>query len=444
MLEQPVTRLAYGVDERPKRVWESLLYGWQHTLVDISPFVLPLAVASAIGMDPSQQAELISFTLLAMGVATLIQTTVGNRLPIIQGPSATIIGVMAPVGAQLGAAAMWGGALVGAAVETLFGATGALGLLRRFFPPLVSGVVIMTIGLSLGQLAVRLSIGSGSPSEVSFAAATVALVLVLQTFGRTIAGGLVARAAVFLSIWIVGLLVGGALGEVDWAFVAQKPWLQVPRLFPHGSPLGWDYRMVAVAAIFAGYLGSMVESVGDYVATCEVAGEKFERRHVDRGIVAEGVGCLVATALGGMPCTSYTQNVGIIAATGVASRHVVRIAACILLLYGLCPKFGALLVALPRPVLGGVFLIVCALIVMSGVGLLRRAANTAVNRLVAGLSLLTALGVPLYVTNGLGGAWLEQSAMFTRVALTNPIVLGVALAITLNAVLNGVREEPSQ
>jgi len=436
-----VTELAYRVDERPQRAWESLLYGWQHTLVDISPFVLPLVVASAIGMDPAQQAELISFTLLAMGVATLIQTTIGNRLPIIQGPSATIIGVMAPVGAKLGAAAMWGGAVVGAALETLLGATGSLGVLRRFFPPLVSGIVIMTIGLSLGQLAVRLSIGSGSGSELGFATATVALVLVLQTYGRRIAGGLVARAAVFLSIWIVGLGVGGALGQVDWALVAQQPWFRVPRLFPHGSPLGWDYRIVAVVAIFAGYLGSMVESVGDYVATCEVAGEKFEKRHVDRGIVAEGIGCLLATALGGMPCTSYTQNVGIIAATGVASRHVVRVAACILLLYGLCPKFGALLVALPRPVLGGVFLIVCALIVMSGVSLIRRATDTPTNRMVVGLALVTALGVPLYVANGLGDAWLAQTSIFARVALTNPIVLGVALAISLNALLNGIDEE---
>lgn len=438
-----MTELAYRIDERPQRAWESLLYGWQHTLVDISPFVLPLAVASAVGMGPAQQAELINFTLLAMGVATLIQTTVGNRLPIIQGPSATIIGVMAPVGAQLGAAAMWGGVLAGAALETLFGATGALGVLRRFFPPLVSGIVIMTIGLSLGQLAVRLSVGSGSGGEIGFAIATVALVLALKTYGRRLAGGLLARAAVFLSIWLVGLVVGGVLGQVDWALVAQKPWFQVPRLFPHGAPLGWDFRIVAVAAIFAGYLGSMVESVGDYVATCEVAQEEFEKHHVDRGIAAEGVGCLVAAALGGMPCTSYTQNVGIIAATGVASRHVVRVAACILLLYGLCPKFGALLVALPRPVLGGVFLIVCGLIVMSGVGLIRRSAGTTANRFIAGLALTTALGVPLYVTHGLGDAWLAESSMFTRVALSNPIVLGVALAITLNALLNGIRQEPS-
>jgi uracil-xanthine permease len=433
-----VTELAYGVDERPRRRWESVLYGWQHTLVDISPFVLPLAVANAIGLDAGQQAELINFTLLAMGVATLIQTTVGNRLPIIQGPSATIIAVMAPVGAQLGAAAMWGGAFAGAALETLFGASRALGQLRRFFPPLVSGVVIMTIGLSLGQLAVRLSIGSGSGREMGFAAGTVGLVLVLQTYGRGLAGGLVARAAVFIAIWLVGIIVGGALGQVDWALVAQKPWLQVPRLFPHGGPSSWDFRLVAVAAIFAGYVGSMVESVGDYVATCAVADQEFEPKHVNRGIVAEGVGCMIATALGGMPCTSYTQNIGIIAATGVASRHVVRVAAVILLLYGLCPKFGALLVAMPRPVLGGVFLIVCGLIVMSGLELLQRAAKNIANRLIAGLALVTALGVPLYVTNELGEAWLAQSHLFARVALTNPIVLGVGLAIALNAFVNGL------
>ncbi len=79
----------YGVEERPRRLWESLLYGWQHTLVDVSPFILPLAVASGLGFDAAQTAQLISFGLIAMGLATLLQTTLGNRLPIVQGPSAT-------------------------------------------------------------------------------------------------------------------------------------------------------------------------------------------------------------------------------------------------------------------------------------------------------------------------------------------------------------------
>ncbi len=435
-----MAELAYRIDEKPQRLWEAVLYGWQHTLVDISPFVLPLAVATAVGMDAAAQAQLISYTLVAMGVATLLQTTLGNRLPIIQGPSATIIGVMAPVGAQLGAAAMWGGVFVDALIETVFGATGVLGFLRRLFPPVVSGIVVVTIGLALGQLAIRLSIGAGTVIEIALAVATVALVLVLQEWGSRTNRGLVARAAVFISIWVIGIGVGGLLGRVDWGLVGAQPWIRLPTLFPFGTPLEWDYRLVAVVAIFTGYVGSMVESVGDYVATCAVAEEPFERKHVDRGIVAEGVGCLSATALGGMPCTSFTQNIGIIAATGVASRHVVRIAAVILLLYGLCPKFGALLVAMPRSVLGGVFVLVCGLIVRSGISLLRSTPRTDADGLVVGLSLVVALGVPAYVASGLGEAWLAEAGMFARVVLTSPIVIGVIMALGLNLALNGVRE----
>ena len=96
---------------------------------------------------------------------------------------------------------------------------------------------------------------------------------------------------------------------------------------------------------------------------------------MNRGIFAEGLGSAIASFLGGLPCTSYTQNIGIIATTRVASRFVVQIAAVILILYGLCPKFGALLVAMPRAVLGGVFVIVCGMIAVSGIKLLSTAKN---------------------------------------------------------------------
>ncbi len=426
----------YAIDERPARWWESLLYGWQHTLVDISPFVLPLAVAAAIGMTASETASFINFCLFSMGVATLIQTTVGNRLPIIQGPSATLTGTVAPVAAQLGAGAMWGGVLVGAIVEMAVGATRALSVLRRLFPPAVAGVVVLTIALALGEVAVRLSVGDGSGRSFALAGSVIALVALLQTRLRGVAGGLIARAAIFVSIWAVGLGLGGLLGEVDWSLVAAKPWLAVPALFPWGGPgFGWEISAAAVLAILAGYFGSMVESLGDYAATCAVAGERYTVRHMNRGIFAEGLGSVVAAAFGGLPCTSYTQNVGIIAATRVASRFVVQIAAMILLLYGLSPKFGALLVALPRPVLGGVFVIVCGMIALSGVRLLSAARDTAANYLVAGTTLILAVGVPVQVRFGLGEAWLEGRPVLLRLLLTNSVVLAVLLAVSLHLCL---------
>ena len=437
---------AYRIDERPATWWESILYGWQHTLVDISPFVLPLAVAGAIGMGAGDQAQFINSCLLAMGIATLIQTTLGNRLPIVQGPSATLTGTLAPIGAQMGGPAMWGGAFVGAILESLVGASRVLGHLRRLFPPAVSGVVIVAIGLALGQFAVRLMIGDGRPRNFVLAAVVVAMIFVLQIAMRRVAGGIVARGAIFLSIWIVGLGVGSLLGEVDWGLVAAKPWLGWPRLFPYGGPgFGWQFTGAAILGIAVGYFGSMVESLGDYAATCAVTGETYRVRHMNRGILAEGVGSLVAVCIGAIPCTSYTQNIGIIAATGVASRFVVRIAAVILVLYGLCPKFGALLVAMPRPVLGGVFVLVCGMIATSGIRLLAAAKPTTANSFVVGTTLVAAIAVPIYCRYALGAQWLEGLPALPRLLATNTVVLAVVLGVGLNLLLNillgGAREE---
>lgn len=226
----------YRIDEKPDRLIESLLFGWQHTLVDISPFVLPLAIAAALGMAAGDQAQFINNCLVAMGLATLLQTTLGNRLPIIQGPSATLTGTLAPVAATLGGPAMWGGIVVGGLIEMLVGASRILGALKRLFPLTVSGVVVLAIGLSLGNLAVRLTIGDGRPLNFALAALVVALIFLFQTLGRHLLGGLLARGAIFFAIWIVGLGVAGALGEVDWALVASKPWIALPTLSPTAAP----------------------------------------------------------------------------------------------------------------------------------------------------------------------------------------------------------------
>ncbi len=424
----------FGIDERPDSWWETILYGWQHTLVDISPFVLPLAVAAAIGMSPDQEASLINFGLFSMGVATLIQTTIGNRLPIIQGPSATLTGTLAPVASQLGPAAMWGAAFGGGLTEMIFGATRALTLLRRFFPPAVAGVVVLTIALALGQVAVRLTVGDGRALNFVLAGTVLALVALLQLRLKNAWGGLLSRGAIFISIWVVGIGLAGLLGEVDWALVGRKEWIAWPNLFPWGGPgFGWSFVGAAFLAVVAGYFGSMVESLGDYAATCAVAGERYTVHHMNRGIFAEGLGSALAAVFGGLPCTSYTQNVGIIAATRVASRTVVRVAALILALYGLSPKFGALLVAMPRPVLGGVFVLVCGMIAVSGIRLLGAAKETTANYLVIGLTLMLAIGLPTYVRYGLGEPWLQELPLLLRLVLTNPVVLAVLAAVGLNA-----------
>lgn len=438
-IQEPI----YKINERPQSWWECLLYGWQHTLVDISPFVLPLTVGAAIGMSDAEKAQFINFCLFAMGIATLLQTTIGNRLPIIQGPSATLTGTLAPLGSQLGAPVMWGAVLVGGLVEMLIGASGILKYLRRFFPPVVAGVVIICIGLSLGQVAVRMMMGDGRATNFIFAGAVMMMIFILQIRFQNALRGIIARGAIFISIWTIGLGLAGILGKVNWSLVAQKPWFEWPRLFPHGGPgFGWQFPAAAILAVFAGYLGSMVESLGDYAATCAVSGESYRVEHMNKGIFAEGLGCVIASMFGGLPVTSYTQNIGIIAATHIASRFVVQVAAVILMLYGLCPKFGALLVAMPRPVLGGVFVIVCGMIAACGIRLLANVANSNANFLLIGVTLICAIGIPIYANFVLAEPLLSRLPIFLKLLFTNTVVLAVILAIGLNMILNIVFRIP--
>ncbi len=435
----------YGIEERPGRWWEALLYGWQHTLVDVSPFVLPLAVAAALDMTLADQAQLINFCLLSMGLATLIQTLLGNRLPIIQGPSATLTGVLTPIAARSGADVMWGGIFAGALVEAAIGASGTLRWLRRLIPPLVAGVVITVIGLSLGGFAIRLFLADRRLQPLALGAGVILLILLLQVWGARRWGGIPARAAIFAAIWLVGIGLGAPLGEVNWQLVAEKPWLQVPRLFPYGGPgFGWQWSSAALLGILAGYFGSMVESIGDYSATCAVSRVPLTSRHIHRGLAAEGLGCLVAACLGGLPCTSYTQNVGIIATTRVASRMVVQIAALILALYGLCPKFGALLVAIPRPVLGGVFIVVCGMIAVTGIQMMGRAMRQSSQGFVVGTTLVLSLGLPQAAQLEPLASRVRELPALLELLATNSIVLAMLLAIGLNALSVAAADTESQ
>lgn len=423
----------YKIDERPGKWYECVLYGWQHTLVDISPLVLPLILGGALGMSGAECGRFVNFCLFSMGIATLLQTTIGNRLPIIQGPSAALTEAMKSVGH---APSMWGAVVVGAMVEMAIGASRILKHLRKFFPMTVCGVVVVSIGISLGQVGIGKFVISSRPEPVNLAlaATVILLIMVLQIGFAGRWGGVVSRGAIFFSIWIVGLGLGGLLGKVSWNEVTDKEWFAMPMLFPYGGPwLGWELAGAAVLGILAGFLGSIMESIGDYAAVCAVSGEPYQVKHMNRGIFAEGLGCFVAALFGGIPCTSYTQNIGVIATTRIASRTVVRIAAVILVLYGLCPKFGALLVAMPRAVVGGVFVVVCGMIVTSGIRLLHAVKPTAANSLIIGTTLIVAIGVPNFMA---GKPWLAALPALVKLLCQSTVVLAVCTGIALNLLLN--------
>ena len=424
----------YKIDEKPPHLFESILYGWQHTLVDISPFILPIAVAEAIGMETGQ-GRFVNFCLFAMGIATLIQTTFGNKLPIVQGPSATHTTVLKSVGALCGAATMWLAILIGSLFEMLVGALGILRYLRKLFPIAVSGCVVTCIGISLGQVAMGWTFGQGELQNFIYASLTIASILLLQMFGKNVWGGLLSRSAIFISIWLVGIGIASFFGHVKWLLVAQKSWFDFPEFLPYslsGIQSG-DLLFAAILGVIVGYIGSILESIGDYAATCAACGETYTVEHMNKGITAEGFSCMISTLIGAMPCTSYSQNIGIITTTRIASRFVVQIAAVILILYGLCPKFGALLEAMPRSVLGAVFVIVCGMISVSGIRLLAAAKNTNENSLLIGLTLICALAIP-HVVKAKAQKLLLPAPV--ELFLTNSVVIAVIVGVLLNVFLN--------
>ncbi|MBC2607922.1 uracil-xanthine permease family protein [Pelagicoccus albus] len=433
--DSPKQTLHYKIEESPKRFSETLFYAWQHTMVDISPFVIPLAVASAVGMSVSGRADLINACLFTMGIATILQTTIGNRLPIIQGCSAMVTGVIAPVAGQIGLAAVWGGVWIASILQTIVGALGWLSPLKKLFPPVVIGTVIICIALSLGQVATRLAVGSGHWSNFAFATTVILFVLILQLRFQKLFGGLLARGAILLSILLVGLVGGSLSGQMDWSPVREASWFAIPKLFPYGGPgFGWEWIPTAIFAVTIGFIGSIVESLGDYAATCAASDEPLQKRHINRGIMAEGAGSFIASLFGGLPCTSYTQNIGVIAATGVASRRVVQVAALILALYGLCPKFGTLLVSLPRSVLGGVFLLVCAMIAISGIRVLAQSTSEIRHAYTIGLTVLCSLLLPirLEALPDATASW----PLIVRLLVTSNVVLAIIFAVGLNAFFN--------
>ncbi len=423
----------FGIDDVPPPV-ETLLYAWQHTLVDVSPYVLPLVVATAVGYTPAQAAEMISACLMLMGLATFVNATWGNRLPAVLGPSATDTGAMATAGAICGAPAMWMAGFLGGLLEVAIGASGVLARLRRFLPPYVCGIIVLTIGVTLARVAGGWLFADPRPRMLGLAGAAMLAVLALTVAGHRCGVGILARGSLLWSLLLCGGVGGAALGLADFSAIGRAPWLGLPRLFAYGSPFsGWQLVPAAVIGVTIGYLGSIAESIGDYAGTCAVAGIPYRVRHMNRGITVEGIASAVGPLFGALPLTTYSQNVGVVATTRVASRRVVQVAALLLLLYGLSPKVGALLVVIPRPVVGAVFLVICGMIAATGLRLLASGPRDEVSYLTTAVSLGVALTLPLVAPAS--KAWFATLPALARLMLANGVVLAVTLAVTLNAVL---------
>ena len=418
----------------------------QHLVAMIVGCVTPaIIIAHTVGLPQSQRVLLIQASLVMSAVTTLLELfPIGGRfgagLPVIFGVSFAYLPSMQAIASGGGLSAVAGAMIVGGVVATLVGIF--IKPIRRLFPPVITGTVVFTIGLSLYPTAIHYMAGGtgntytsvveergltealvyGSWQNWAIAAFTLAVVLLLTNHGK----GICKLASILLGI-LAGYAVAFIAGMVDLSGVAGASWFSLPEVLPFGVTFEAS-GCIALGLLFA---INSIQAIGDLTATT-VGG--MDREPTDRelqgGIVAYGVSNILTALLGGLPTATYSQNVGIVATNKVINRCVFAMTGGFLLLAGVVPKFSAVLTTIPQCVLGGATVAVFSTIAMTGMKLIAGEGITARNTTIVGLS--AALGVGI---SQAADALAQFPEAVTTIFGKSPVVIATLLAVFLNLVL---------
>lgn len=360
---------------------------------NITPAML---IASTLGLSAADQGILVQSAMLMAALSTVMQlfsyAGLGMGLPTVMGIGFVYVPVLTIIGVQHGIAAIFGAQLASGVVSILVGL--AMHKIRRFFPPIVTGTVVLAIGVSLYSTAVNY-IGGGSAAMAAGTFGSPEFLLVAAvTLAVTLACGFLGRGVVKVSGMIIGIAVGLvlslALGLVDFSGLSSASWLSVPR------PLyfGIEFHADAVALMSLVCIVNAVQMVGCVSSTTIGAlGREATAAEIGGSIKALGLSCMLGSLFGGLPTTIYGQNVGLIATSRMIARRAFIAVSAILLVLGLSPKLAALAAAIPLPVLGGATATVFAVIAVSGIELICQQPFTYRNKIIVGVSLALGMGI---------------------------------------------------
>ena len=416
---------------------QSIPLGIQHVFAMFAGNItVPLIVAGVFGVTTAEKIFLIQMALFAAGVATIIQTVgyknIGSRLPIIQGTSFAFIPIMLPFKA-FGLGAIFTAAFIGGIFQIWIGKM--LKPIRHMFPPLVTGIVVLMIGISLLKVGFKYAGGGvwlmnnkpeifGNWEHLLIAGTVLIVALLCNIRGK----GMVSAASILIGI-IAGFIMATVLGEVRFEKIAAAGWFAFPMPFQYGIDFVWG----AVILMLFMSVVTTIETIGDISATTMGgANREATDKELSGGIMADGVGTAFASIFNAMPNTSYSQNAGLVAFTGVISRHVGTVAGIILILLGLFPKLGGIIAAMPDSVIGGAAIIMFGLIAGAGIKLISKSEMNQRNILILALSLSFGIGLyafPEFV------AHIPDFGIKLKLLLTTGLIPGGLLAFILNATL---------
>lgn len=429
-----MSRPFYGLDARLPPL-ATLLLGLQHVLAMFVGIITPpLLVGTALALPVAETAFLVSMSLFTSGLNTLMQVSrvgpIGSGLLSVQGTSFVFVGLAIQTGQAGGLPLVFGMSLALSIVPMLV--SRFIGPARRLFPPVVTGSVVMLIGVSLIQVGFTEFAGGfgakdfGSAANLGLGAFVMVAIIAVHAFAPP------ALSSLSIAIGLVaGYALAALMGRIDFAPVTAAPWLTVPRPLHFG--MSFDAHFVIPWSI--AYLITAIECIGDLSATSAVSrepvqGDVFIGR-LQGGVLADGIGCTITSFFNAMPKTTFAQNNGVIAMTGVAARTVGVAAALLLIALGLFPKLAAIVSVMPRPVLGGATVIMFSMVAVAGLHLVVSGGFGPREQFILAITMGLGLGVTM-VPKAVAGVAAYESL---RIVLESGLAVGGLTATLLNLFL---------
>ncbi|PZL70656.1 xanthine/uracil permease [Enterococcus plantarum] len=426
-------------------IGQSVLLGIQHVLA-MDVYVVPFIIASIIGLTTKESSALIQSTFIAAGLATIIQSYFCMKLPVAQGPSFIPIGAVAGIyfaNSQNGNGwgTVLGASLIGAILVIILGVTGIFNrLIKAFVPPIVGGTIIFIVGLSLMPVALNDNVfnASGDLGQNILLAiiAAVSLIFFAMIGSRFTGKGRIFRISSVILALIIGSFAAQFMGILDVSQVGNAPLISVPQLPFVDFHFSFDVSSILTMAII--YIVLMAETTGTWFAVSNVCEEPLTDENINRGVVGEGLGCLISSLLGTTPVTGYSTNAGIISITGVASKKVFVAAGAWFVVFGLSGKLSTLISSIPAPVIGGVFVIVCGIISISGLKVMKEVDINEKQMYVIAIPMILILALTLIPKE-----FIQSLPQFLQYLFSSSVATASIAAILLNCLLPNEKIEES-
>ncbi|MBU3109049.1 nucleobase:cation symporter-2 family protein [Clostridium gasigenes] len=427
-------KLIYGVNDDPS-LSKKILFGIQHIFAAFGGIiVVPLVISTALGFDAKTTTTLISAAILAAGIATIIQAKgvgpIGSRVACIMGTDFTFVSPAISVGSVLGLPGIIGATILGAIFQSVL--SYFIKPLMKLFPPIVTGTVVCLIGLTLLPVSIDWAAGGAGSVDygnircISIAMLVLIGTLLLNNYGK----GMLSSASILIGM-VVGYVVCIPLGLVDFTAIKEASWISMPKIFEYGV----TFDLKALIAFIPAYFVTAIETVGCLKAVGEVSEVEMDEKRIGAGVLSDAIGSAIGGVVGAFPNTTFSQNVGLIPLTKIASRYVAVTAGIILVALGFLPKIAALVSSMPQPVLGGVGIVMFGTVAAAGIKTLSKVTLNERNLLIIATSVGLGLGVTFRPDV------ISQLPEGLKMIFASGISTGTIVALILNLVLKEDKEE---